>query len=66
MTTPGHAKTCPVCSKPASERHRPFCSERCANIDLHRWLTGRYAIPTDEAPPDVTDRGRNFAHDEQD
>ena len=42
------APTCPICSKPAEERYRPFCSRRCADIDLQRWLTGRYAIPVVE------------------
>lgn len=39
---------CPVCGKPAVERYRPFCSKRCADIDLHRWLSGSYAIPAEE------------------
>jgi endogenous inhibitor of DNA gyrase (YacG/DUF329 family) len=39
---------CPVCGKTATERYRPFCSKRCADIDLHRWLTGSYAIPAEE------------------
>lgn len=43
-------KRCPMCGKATVERHRPFCSERCANADLARWLDGRYRIPTDEAP----------------
>ncbi|WP_027171098.1 DNA gyrase inhibitor YacG [Methylobacterium sp. 10] len=48
---------CPVCRKPAQPEFQPFCSARCADIDLGRWLTDRYAIPTDEdeteddAPP---------------
>ncbi len=41
--------SCPVCSKPTDPRYRPFCSRRCADVDLGRWLTGSYAIPTDEA-----------------
>jgi len=41
---------CPNCGKLAVKRHRPFCSERCANADLARWFEGRYRIPTDEAP----------------
>ncbi len=41
---------CPSCGKAAQKRYRPFCSERCANADLARWLDGRYRIPTDEAP----------------
>jgi len=36
---------CPVCGKPASAAHDPFCSARCADVDLNRWLTGSYAIP---------------------
>ncbi len=38
-------RPCPVCGKPAVLAARPFCSKRCANIDLHRWLSGTYAIP---------------------
>lgn len=41
---------CPTCGKPAVERHRPFCSSRCADVDLNRWLSGRYAIPIEEGP----------------
>lgn len=36
---------CPICRKPASQDDRPFCSKRCADIDLGRWLGGRYAVP---------------------
>jgi endogenous inhibitor of DNA gyrase (YacG/DUF329 family) len=36
---------CPICGKPATPEHLPFCSRRCANVDLNRWLTGAYAIP---------------------
>ena len=39
---------CPTCGKPAIEVYRPFCSKRCANVDLQRWFTGRYAIPVVE------------------
>ena len=45
---PGRPSGCPICGKPPIARHRPFCSRRCADIDLGRWLDGRYAIPTDE------------------
>ena len=38
-------KPCPLCGKPASERYKPFCSRHCADVDLHRWLSGAYAIP---------------------
>jgi uncharacterized protein len=43
---------CPICRKPAIKKHHPFCSVRCSQIDLHRWLGGSYAIPADEVPPD--------------
>lgn len=41
---------CPICRKPSSTRYRPFCSARCADIDLGRWFNGAYRVPTDEAP----------------
>ena len=50
------AEPCPICRKPALADFQPFCSARCADIDLGRWLTDRYAIPTpdeddeDDAP----------------
>ena len=36
---------CPICAKPSDEAAKPFCSKRCADIDLGRWLKGSYAIP---------------------
>ncbi len=42
------AASCPICSKPAASAYRPFCSKRCADVDLHRWLTGAYAVPAEE------------------
>lgn len=41
---------CPVCGGERVEKHRPFCSKRCAELDLGRWFTGAYAIPTEEMP----------------
>jgi endogenous inhibitor of DNA gyrase (YacG/DUF329 family) len=41
----GSAKPCPVCGKPASAASRPFCSERCRDVDLNRWLSNSYVIP---------------------
>jgi uncharacterized protein len=47
---------CPICGKPTVAQFRPFCSRRCADIDLNRWLSGVYAVPgkpeetEDEAP----------------
>jgi endogenous inhibitor of DNA gyrase (YacG/DUF329 family) len=42
--TPSKLK-CPVCGKPAQSEHKPFCSKRCADIDLGRWLTESYVLP---------------------
>jgi endogenous inhibitor of DNA gyrase (YacG/DUF329 family) len=44
-TQEGTKRVCPICGKPRSERHDPFCSRRCADVDLHRWLKGGYVIP---------------------
>jgi endogenous inhibitor of DNA gyrase (YacG/DUF329 family) len=38
-------KPCPICGKPSLEASRPFCSERCRDVDLNRWLSNSYAIP---------------------
>jgi hypothetical protein len=38
-------KPCPICGKPAVEASKPFCSERCRDVDLNRWLSNSYAIP---------------------
>jgi uncharacterized protein len=43
--TPKGSKPCPICGKPAVEASRPFCSERCRDVDLNRWLSNSYAIP---------------------
>lgn len=42
---PPAAKPCPICGKPSVARFKPFCSSRCADIDLGRWLKGSYVIP---------------------
>lgn len=41
---------CPICAKPSDPAYRPFCSKRCADVDLGKWLDGGYRIPTDEFP----------------
>jgi endogenous inhibitor of DNA gyrase (YacG/DUF329 family) len=40
----GRERPCPICGKPADERARPFCSPRCADVDLNRWLSGAYVV----------------------
>lgn len=57
------ARRCPICKKPlpeddAAARYRPFCSKRCADIDLGKWFTGSYAIPgTADEPEDEEEGG---------
>ena len=41
--------TCPICGKESEAKYRPFCSRRCADIDLGRWLNESYRIPASEA-----------------
>ena len=51
---------CPICGKPVVAAFRPFCSKRCADLDLQRWFTGRYVVPgadEDEENPSSTDFG---------
>ena len=40
--------SCPICGQATARQWRPFCSRRCADVDLGRWLTGAYAVPTEE------------------
>jgi endogenous inhibitor of DNA gyrase (YacG/DUF329 family) len=44
-STPEARGKCPICSAPTDAHYRPFCSRRCADVDLSRWLKGTYAIP---------------------
>ncbi len=52
--------SCPVCQRETDAKYRPFCSRRCADVDLGKWLTGSYVIPAqaiddenpvEDAPP---------------
>jgi len=61
MTSPESAskkeadrRRCPICGVPANPARRPFCSRRCADLDLGRWLKGQYHIPTAERPSEST------------
>ena len=53
---------CAICGKPKDPAYRPFCSKRCADVDLSRWLNGSYAIPgvemddPDDAAPEDEDQ----------
>jgi uncharacterized protein len=44
-------KPCAICKKPSQPKFHPFCSNRCAQIDLSKWLGGQYSIPA--AEPEV-------------
>lgn len=48
---------CPICGRPTALDYRPFCSRRCADVDLSRWLRGAYAIP-DAAESEDGDEGK--------
>jgi endogenous inhibitor of DNA gyrase (YacG/DUF329 family) len=48
---------CPICGKPSEHHARPFCSVRCADVDLNRWLSGVYAVPTAE-PAEVLEEAQ--------
>lgn len=59
MKAPSGKAVCAICGKPAEPAYRPFCSRRCADVDLQRWLSGRYVVPgapaedgNDPLPPD--------------
>jgi endogenous inhibitor of DNA gyrase (YacG/DUF329 family) len=41
---------CPTCGKPSVEPYIPFCTERCASIDLGNWFSGKYSVPADDVP----------------
>jgi len=59
---PSPPKPCPVCGRPAQAAFRPFCSPRCRQVDLGRWLSGAYAIPAAERPPEP--EGKEWTADE--
>ncbi|MGR1580054.1 DNA gyrase inhibitor YacG [Thalassobius sp. S69A] len=44
--------TCPICRKETVQKYRPFCSKRCADVDLAKWLGGDYAVPSRD-PEDI-------------
>ncbi|TNF58933.1 MAG: DNA gyrase inhibitor YacG [Rhodobacteraceae bacterium] len=44
--------TCPICKRETVRDFRPFCSRRCADVDLGRWVSGAYAVPSRD-PEDV-------------
>ena len=55
-------RKCPICSRPPQPESEPFCSKRCRDEDMARWLTGGYRIPTNDLPdPEGGDSGTGNA-----
>lgn len=55
--------SCPICDKKPDPKYRPFCSKRCADVDLGKWLNGSYGIPgseTDEEQVSFPDGDRQI------
>lgn len=46
---------CPICGKPPAAEYRPFCSKRCADVDLSRWLGGVYRVPVNDPEAEIED-----------
>ena len=63
---PPPPRRCPLCKKAASVRYRPFCSKRCADLDLGRWLNEVYRIPSQRSEEeDAADDGhQNDGHED--
>ena len=63
----GHSQkaACPLCEQPAKAPHTPFCSRRCAQLDLGKWLTEDYTIPAHEAMEDSDVEMLLAAHESQ-
>jgi len=49
------APDCPICGKPRDVAFRPFCSKRCADIDLGRWFNERYVVPEPADPETISE-----------
>jgi hypothetical protein len=56
--------SCPICNRKSVAAFRPFCSKRCADVDLSRWLGGGYAIPSDD-PEDLEEAAEAVLREEQ-
>ena len=55
MTEAQPTGSCPLCRKPADPKFRPFCSKRCADLDLRKWLVEGYTVPAVELDDVLTD-----------
>ena len=65
MSAPILNKKCPICGKQAVLEYQPFCSKKCADVDLGRWLKGTYVIHTNEAPEDESSVSKSTDSDKE-
>ena len=56
--------SCPICTRKPDPTYRPFCSRRCADVDLDKWLGGGYAIPSDD-PDDMEEAAQAAAQEDR-
>ncbi|MBW4983715.1 DNA gyrase inhibitor YacG [Mameliella sp. CS4] len=56
--------SCPICTKATDPEYRPFCSKRCADVDLAKWLGGSYAIPSED-PDDLEEAAQAVEQEER-
>ena len=56
------SKRCPICGKPTEEEWRPFCSKRCADVDLNKWFKGSYSVPASEDDDEAERPADDDAH----
>jgi endogenous inhibitor of DNA gyrase (YacG/DUF329 family) len=61
-----HTQACPICGKLSAQKFRPFCSRRCADVDLHRWLSGAYSAPAVEQDDEDGDADTSRDHRDPD
>jgi endogenous inhibitor of DNA gyrase (YacG/DUF329 family) len=60
------AQACPICGKISAPEFRPFCSRRCADVDLHRWFSGTSSAPAVEQDDEDSDAGQSPSRDRGD
>lgn len=56
--------SCPICTRASDPDYRPFCSKRCADVDLAKWLGGGYAIPSND-PDDIEEAARAVVEEDR-
>lgn len=57
---PASFPACPICGRPAEPDLHPFCSRRCADVDLSRWLHGVYRVEVNDPEADIEDVGEGY------